>query len=123
MRILIPVLLILALAQGTPALAADVTGGWDFAVETGMGTANPVFVFKQEGQKLTGTYTGVFGEAILEGTVEENQIRFVLKVKYEDADIVVTYSGAIDGDSMKGTVTFGDLGDATWTARRRKPPQ
>jgi hypothetical protein len=108
-----------AAAAAAPAQAGDVTGTWDFEVETPQGSGTPVIVFKQEGEKLTGQYKGALGEAPLSGTVKGNQIEFSFKVSGQ-LEATITYRGTIEGETMKGTAKFGDLGDATWKAKRRK---
>ena len=45
----------------------DITGTWVFEVQTDAGTGTPTVTFKQDGEKLTGHYTGTFGEADLTG--------------------------------------------------------
>jgi hypothetical protein len=105
---------------GYPALAAvDVTGTWIFRVETSGGSGSPSFTFKQEGENLTGTYKGLFGEAPLTGTVKGNAISFSFKVSAQGIEGVVTYTGTVDGDSMKGNVTLGDVGEGTFTGKRQ----
>ena len=42
--------------------ARDVTGKWTMALEMSQGTATPTLELKQDGEKLTGTYTGRYGE-------------------------------------------------------------
>lgn len=99
----------------------DITGTWAFAVETAAGSGSPSFTFKQEGEKLTGTYKGQFGEAPLTGTVKGNDIKFTIKVNAQGQDLTITYTGKVENkDSMKGTVALGDLGEGTWTAKRKQ---
>lgn len=102
-----------------PAEKIDISGSWIFEVETSMGSGSPTFTFKQEGENLTGQYKGLFGEATLTGTVKENTVTFSFKVSAQGIEGVVTYTGTIEKDSMKGTATLGDLGTATWTAKRK----
>ena len=59
----------------------NVTGAWQFQVETSNGTGTPTFNFKQEGEKLAGQYKGAFGEAPLTGTVKDNKIEGTLYLK------------------------------------------
>jgi hypothetical protein len=98
-----------------PAAAADVTGAWIFTVELDMGSGNPTFDFEQDGEKLTGTYHGIAGDAELEGTVKEDQIQF----SFESSFGTVTYTGTIEDDgTMKGTADYGGQASGTWTAKR-----
>jgi len=98
----------------------NVTGAWQFQVETSNGTGTPTFNFKQEGEKLTGQYKGAFGEAPLTGTVKDNKIEFTLKVEVQGQALTITYTGTIEKDgTMKGTVAVGDAGSGTWTGKRQ----
>jgi hypothetical protein len=56
-------LLLVALITVCAALAADVSGNWDFSVDCDAGSSSPSFTFRQDGEKLTGTYSGALGEA------------------------------------------------------------
>jgi hypothetical protein len=103
-----------------PLLAADISGSWDFNVDTAAGSGSPSFVFKQDGEKLTGTYSGLFGKADLTGTVKGNQIDFQFNFSYSGESGVAHYTGTIESDKkMSGKVQIGDLGDGTWTGTKR----
>jgi len=99
---------------------ANVSGDWNFTVETGQGSGSPSFSFKQDGETLTGTYKGQFGEAPVMGTVKGSDIKFSIKISAQGQELTLTYSGKIESkDSMKGTVQLGELGEGTWTAKRK----
>ena len=99
-----------------PLGAQDISGKWVLSVELGdLGGGDPSFVFKQEGTKLTGTYSGALGEAEITGTVEGNKFEFSFG---SDEAGTVTYEGTIDGDTMKGTCVYGDFADGTFTGKR-----
>ena len=103
-----------------PLLAHNLSGNWEFSVDTSAGSGSPSFVFKQDGEKLTGTYTGLFGKADLTGTVKGDQIDFKFNFSYSGQSGVAHYSGTIESDTkMKGKVEFGDMGDGTWTASKQ----
>ena len=108
-------------APATPASSGSVniSGAWAVTVETDQGSGSPSFTFKQDGEKLTGTYKGMFGEAPLQGTVKGNEINFSVKVNAQGTDITVEYKGTIEKDSMKGTVKLGEMGAGTWTGKRQ----
>lgn len=94
----------------------DITGTWVFEVETSGGSGSPTFTFKQEAEKLTGKYSGQFGEADIKGTVKGNQIEFSFNAEGLG---VITYSGTFENGSMKGKVNLGDQASGTWTAKRK----
>lgn len=108
---------VVALAQ---AAKTDVTGKWTFNVETGAGSGTPTMTFKQEGEKLTGHYSGQLGEADLAGTVKGQTVEFKFTVDVGGQQLNCVYSGAVDGkDSMKGKVDLVGLGEGTFTAKRQ----
>lgn len=96
----------------------DVTGDWDFAVETSEGSGNPTFSFKQDGEKLTGKYKGLFGEADVTGTVKDDKIEFSFKVSGQ-IEGVITYTGTTDGKTMKGKVDLAGAAEGTFTGKKK----
>ena len=106
----------LALVAGTTAAPAakDISGKWDFAVETSGGAGSPKFEFKQDGEKLTGSYEGQLGSAKLTGTVKGDAVEFKFSVEMGE----VVYSGTIQEDgTLKGKIKLGDF-DGTFTGKR-----
>ncbi|HKE59989.1 MAG TPA: hypothetical protein VKB46_24930 [Pyrinomonadaceae bacterium] len=98
----------------------DITGPWNFQVETPAGSGTPTFTFKQEGEKLTGQYKGAFGEAPLTGSVKGNKVDWSIKISVQGQDATIKYSGTVEKDgTMKGTADLGEIGSATWTAKRQ----
>ena len=104
--------------QGTDT-RADVTGTWSFQVEIAAGTGTPTMTFKQEGEKLSGRYTGQLGEAPLAGTVKGTSVEFSFDVTVEGNQLHIVYTGTVEKDSMKGTVNLGGLGEGTFTAKKK----
>jgi hypothetical protein len=99
---------------------ADVAGAWALTVETAQGTGTPSVTFKQDGEKLTGTYSSqVFGEQKVAGTIKANAITFSFAATLEGTTLTVTYSGTVDKDTMKGKVVVGDLGEGSFTGKKK----
>jgi hypothetical protein len=116
----IAALSVAALAGAGQTAKVDVTGKWAFTVETGAGSGNPVMTFKQEGEKLTGHYSGQLGEADLTGTVKGQDIEFKFAVDAQGMTLNAVYTGTVDTkDSMKGKVDLVGLGEGTFTAKRQ----
>ncbi len=99
--------------------AADVTGTWTMAVETQGGTGNPTFTLKQDGEKVTGQYKGQLGEAPVTGTMKGNELAITYKISAQGMDLVVTYTGTVDGNNIKGKLSLGDLGEGTFTGTKK----
>ena len=100
------------------AQSKDVSGNWKLTLETPNGPANPSLVLKQDGEKLTGTYKGRFGESPLEGAVKGKEIKFTIKVKAQEQEFILEYAGTVEGDTMKGKVKIGDMGEADFTGKK-----
>src|SRR5262245_8109297 len=118
-RLFIAMLASTALLVGA-ALAADanVAGEWDFMVETQAGTGTPHFSLKQDGSNVTGTYKGQLGEAPVTGTVKGNELTINFKVNAQGTDLAITYTGTVDGSSIKGKVSLGELGEGSFTGKK-----
>jgi hypothetical protein len=131
MRIISSIALILVTAvlavpagaiAGTPGQdkPADVAGTWNIAIDIGGNTATPSVTFKQDGENLTGTYSSqLLGEQKVTGTIKGNAITFEFTASFDGNAVKVTYSGAVDKTTMKGKVTFGDMGEGTFTAKKQ----
>ena len=98
----------------------DVSGTWDLTVETQQGTATPSVTLVQSGEKLSGNYHGRMGDSKVEGTVRGSDIQFTVTLRFQDQAHMISYSGTVAGDTMKGTVQFGDRGSGTWSGKRRQ---
>lgn len=97
------------------ACAADVSGKWTFQVETSAGSGTPTFVLKQDGEILTGSYTGALGEAPVKGTVKGDKI----EITFEVQGYAIVYSGTIESaTAMKGAVKLADQATGTWTGKK-----
>src|SRR5712692_9772003 len=91
--------------MSSAAFAEDISGKWTFNVETDAGGGSPTFVFKQAGEKLTGTYNGAFGTAELTGTVKGSDVEFSFEATVLDQKGKVVYRGKIEASGkMKGEV-------------------
>jgi len=99
----------------------DITGDWAFDVQTDQGGGSPSFVFKQAGEKLTGRYKGLFGEADLTGTVTGNKVKFSFSADAQGTAVTITYEGEIESNSsMKGKLDIAGVGTGTFTGKRVK---
>lgn len=108
--------LILLLALSIPMFAADVTGTWNVEVKTDAGSGNPTFVLKQDGENITGTYSGQLGEAKVTGTVKGEDISFHFEVGG-----TVVYVGKVDaaGKKMSGEVDLAGQASGTFTGEKK----
>ena len=96
------ILITLMTLWAATAAAADVTGTWKGTAETQNGTFERTFVFKQDGDKLTGeTSSERLGKsAILDGKVDGDNISFAIKANFQGEERTMKYSGKISGGEM-----------------------
>jgi hypothetical protein len=101
-----------------PSLA----GRWAMELNMSMGPATPVLNLKQEGGKISGTYTSRYGTFPLEGTLKARDVQMFVTISVEGMQVDMSFTGevAADGQSMKGNADLGQAGDGTWIARRDK---
>lgn len=111
-------ILILLSAVLVSAAPANIAGQWQFTVELAVGTGRPLVTFKQDGEKITGTYEGRYGKSNLEGTVKENHVEFIVTVVAEGETASGRFSGTVENDKMSGDVDYDGAGEGTWAAVR-----
>ena len=72
----------------------------------------------EEGQAITGTYEGYFGEVPVSGIIEGEEVTLSIEVSAQGQDMKIDYVGAVEGDSMAGKVVFGSFGEGTFEGTR-----
>lgn len=116
---LFAVVFALAPAPSAQEAKIDITGKWDFQVETSAGGGSPTVVFKQDGEKISGHYAGQLGESDFTGTVKGKAITFGFTLTVQGQNVVFTYAGTIESNqAMKGTVELAGVGTGTFTGKR-----
>jgi hypothetical protein len=116
------IILLLGLSLGTVgagASATDISGTWAFSVNLEGGPQNikNTFVFKQEGEKLTGDSSGGFPEGKVTGTVKGNKVEF--SVEGKNKSVRINYTGTIESPTkMSGALEF-PKGPGEWTATKK----
>ena len=118
-------LLALALALGFSVLAsaADLTGRWTSKFDSQIGEQNYVYVFANEGDHLTGTasYTHSMGKGDVKLTnikLDGENVSFTEPLNLGGNEIIITYTGKIDGDAMSLKRQVGDIATEHITAER-----
>ena len=97
-------MIVLAVVSALSAFAADVTGNWTASAEGPNGAMTRTFVFKVDGEKLTGeTVSSFVGKSeIMEGKIKGDDISFVLNINFQGNEAKVAYKGkVISKDEVK----------------------
>lgn len=114
------ILAISAFATLAAAEPANVAGKWNVSLQLETITGHPVILLKQDGEKLTGTYEGRYGQSELKGSIKEKEIEFTVSIVAEGTQTQGVFAGTVNGDTMSGNVSYEGAGDGTWSATRAK---
>ena len=116
----IRVLVMLAVCALTVS-AADITGNWKATAEGPNGSMERTFVFKVDGNKVTGeTTSSMMGKSIIEnGKIQGDTVTFTITGHFGDNEMKSDYKGKIapDGNAIKFTVDANG-NTIEWNAKR-----
>src|SRR5262245_55517952 len=110
---------------GAWASATDISGTWEFSVtlEIERGPAlTQTFVFKQQGEKLTGTQpdASAGGDGNVTGTVKGNKVVFGVEGKNSRGNpYKCTYTGTLESSTKMTGAAETPKGSAKWTATKK----
>ena len=103
-----------------PLKGIDISGAWEVEVTTELGTGTPSFTFTKEGDQVTGKYSGLFGESDIAVTIDGGKVIWTVLGSMDGQDVECVYEGQLTGmNQMKGTVTFNEQYEGTWTAKKK----
>jgi hypothetical protein len=112
---------ILVAATTVAAQKYDMTGEWAFEVQTDAGSGTPTFVLKQDGDKVTGKYKGLLGEADVTGTVSGKTFKLSFSGDAQGTTITSTYDGEFESaTTVKGKMDLGGMASGTFTGKKVK---
>jgi len=99
--------------------AADPSGTWSLVVQSPQGDIAAQLTLAKDGEQISGTLGTPMGNiAIKTGRVTGNQVRLTATVDMGGQTIDTVISGAIEGDSMRGTMAMGAMGSFEFTGTR-----
>jgi hypothetical protein len=121
-KLFFTLMLTLILASGAFAVAPDFTGAWTITRQSPMGEHSDAMTIVQKGESLTVTIQSPRGDQIYTGSCKDAAVSWSGKRRRPDGvETTVTYSGKLEGETLKGTVQLGDRGTFGWSAVRVKP--
>ena len=98
---------------------ADLSGEWVLTTESQMGQQDALMTVRQTGKVLAGTISGQVGAVDLAGSVNGAAVAFNYTLNVHGKDLKLDYAGTVEGDTIKGKAVFGQIGEGTFTARRK----
>ncbi len=101
------------------AVAANITGTWEVTIHYLPDDTDyqARYVLKQDGEKITGEYQGMYGPAEVTGTIKANDVALSVTVHGSTA----RFSGQVtSATTMSGTVTGTSDKPRKWSAVKKK---
>src|ERR1700730_5656781 len=115
---MISLLFLVLCAITAAAQSTNAAGAWDAVLTSPQGTFNVQLILKQDGDKLSGVVKSARGELPVEGTMSGKDMKLKYTIKFQENDMLITLTGAVDGASIKGSADYGGLADGDFTAKR-----
>ena len=102
--------------EGDRACRSD--GTWTLTIETPIGAQESTLEAQTSGGALTGTQSSPDGsQAIQDGVVDGDEASWSVAISSPMA-MTLEFKGAVDGDTMSGSVKLGMFGEAKITGVR-----
>jgi uncharacterized pyridoxal phosphate-dependent enzyme len=98
---------------------AQIAGQWAVHMTYSLGSSDHHFTIEQSGSNLTGTHRGETLTGQLHGSVYGKEVSFRSSQHIQGTSLSFDFHGTADGDTMQGTVSLAEYGQANWTAKRR----
>ena len=97
--------LVTAIVVHAAEKSSSAAGTWKWSYQGFGGNSVDVELkLKQDGEKLTGTISGFQGQEseIKDGTLKDGKVSFKVVRDFGGQNSTTTYTGTLDGDSLKG---------------------
>jgi hypothetical protein len=104
------------------ATAADISGTWELTIHYPPpdGDYKATYILKQEGEKITGTYQGMYGPADVTGSIKSNDVSLTVTVQLPGGPNTARFSGKVTAATkMSGTVTGTSDQPRKWSAEKK----
>jgi hypothetical protein len=95
--------------------APKLTGEWNLEFAAPWGMVVWTFDLEQEGTAINGTADPGMGTMVLEGTVTDHAIEFLLDLRDGPHAFSLEFTGTVSADGVTGSVTFEDGTSSEWT--------
>jgi hypothetical protein len=105
-------------APPPPPAAPSAVGVWNMTIETPQGTQTPTITINGTAGDLSGSFGGPTGDLALDSISSDgDMVEFQVTIDIGGSDLVLNFSGTVEGDSMSGSFA-SDFGDFPATAER-----
>src|SRR5215510_10645158 len=108
--------------RASGAAPVNITGTWELTIHYPPpdGDYPARYELKQDGEKITGTYQGMYGPADVTGTIRSNDVVLSVTVQVRDSPQTARFTGTVASPTkMSGTVTGTSDQPRKWTAEKK----
>jgi D-glucosaminate-6-phosphate ammonia-lyase len=100
------------------APAGNITGRWDADVEFFSSTSKHTLFIEQDGNWIQGSHKGEFTVRDMRGTIEGDVVKLRSVDRHPADSITFTFTGALSGDMITGSIYMGEYRTAKFVAKR-----
>jgi hypothetical protein len=116
--VLVASTLVLVLASSRALAQDNLAGDWEITVHMPQGLTTFTVSLKQDGEKLTGGLTSPIGAIPVTGTVTSGTVVLAALIEFQGTSLQVGLDGKVAGETLSGTLRFGDFGEFPFTGKR-----
>ncbi len=99
--------------------ATAVEGSWALTMKTPMDEREVTLDATEDGGSFSGMHSGQQGSSeISDGTIDGDAVPWQVTIDAPMGEMVLSFSGSLDGDSISGDVQFGSFGSGTFAGKR-----
>jgi hypothetical protein len=122
-RLMAAVVVVLLAGSASAFAQSGAAGSWQLTLQTPQGNQTVELALTQTGTNLSGDLISAMGSVSVTGNTTADGV--ALTAKIEAMNLELGINGKVAGDSMDGTVKFGDFGEFPFTGKRAapKPPE
>lgn len=109
----------------TPTSDSTIIGKWTGEIDTQIGKQDYVYTIEAKDGKTLGSASmklndNSFTSELQNIKLDGNKVSFEEKLKFQEMELLITYTGELDGDQMKLTRKVGDFATEEFVAKRSK---
>ena len=120
--ILFALLTVLVCGVGVAAGQTTAAGEWQMSFVSPNGPQELTLYLTQEGPRLSGHISSEFGEYIVKGSLDKEDIKLSWSVYEQGKEVLFSVTGKLDGESITGTIKLGNVGTGPFRAERTAGP-